>query len=235
MNRILKTGIVTFLFLLVSSVTGYFAKYIPINEFWPMFGIGSGVLVLGLIILAFFHKHQKIKPFILVLNAISMGFYLRSWYILRGFENELWIMLLVSLLATLYFLVYALFLIFPIINKYYGWYLLVFILLSIGGYICLLFLTKTTWVSTLGYYGIIVLSFILCLSVEDKTTNEKYNRLLIGSYSIAICALIIAIIALGGDGLDGFDIDLGDFSSPSSPKRKQKTIPSSNIENIDKL
>ncbi len=234
MDRILKTGIVTLLFLLVSSITGYFAKYIPINEFWPMFAIGSGVLVLGILILILFHKHQKIKPFIVLINAISMGFYLRSWYILRGFENELWIMLLVALLATLYFLVYTVFLLFPFINKHYGWYLLAFILLSIGGYICLLVLTKTTWVSTLGYYGIIVLSFILCLSMEDKTTNEKYNRLLIGSYSIAICALIILIIALGGDGLDGFDIDLGDFSSPSPRKNKKKVMPSTDIKNISK-
>lgn len=234
MDRILKTGLVTLLFLLISSVTGYFAKYIPIDEFWPMFAVGSGVLVLGILILILFHKHQKIKPFVLGINAISMGFYLRSWYILRGFENELWIMLLVSLLATLYFLVYALFLIFPVINKYYGWYLLAFILLSIGGYVCLLVLTKTTWVSTLGYYGIIVLSFILCLSMEDKTTNEKYNRLLIGSYSIAICALIILIIALGGDGLDGFDIDIGDFSSPTSRKNKKKVMPVDDIKNISK-
>lgn len=193
-----------------------------------MFAVASGVLVFGLLILLVFHKFYKIKPFVVLINAISMGFYLRSWYILREFENELWIMLLVALLATLYFLVYAFFLLFDFFNDHYGWYLLVFILLSIAGYICLLVLTKTTWVSTLGYYGIIVLSFILCLSMDDKTKNEKYNRFLAGSYSIAICALIILIIALGGDGFDGIDIDLVDFSS-SSPKKKNKP------QNTDKL
>ena len=227
MKRCLSTLSVSILFLFATSVVAYFAQYVPLG-FWGMFGVASGVLVLGFVLVLLTRRHNFVKLIIVGVNAVAMGFYLRSWYINRGFNNPLWLMLAVSLLASVYFVVFLLPLLIPSLNRHYGWYLLVFTLLSIVGYVLLVVLTKTTWVSTLGYYGILQLGFIISLSFKCDSRKELYNSFLASSYSVAVCALIILLIVLSdGNGLDGIEGLLGGFDSGvSSPlKKKDKSLP----------
>ena len=222
MKRCLSTLLVSILFLFATSVVAYFAQYIPLG-FWWMFGIASGVLVLGFVLVLLTRRHNFVKLIIVALNSVSMGFYLRSWYINRGFNNSLWLMLAVSLLASVYFVVFLLPLLIPALNRHYGWYVSVFTLLSIVGYVLLVVLTKTTWVSTLGYYGILQLGFIISLSFKCDSRKELYNSFLASSYSVAVCALIILIIVVSdGNALDGLDFLSGGFDSGvSSPLDKK--------------
>ena len=223
MKRCLSTLLVSILFLFATSVVAYFARYVPL-DFWATFGIASGVLGLGLLLLLLIRRYNFVKLIIVAINAVSMGFYLRSWYVNRGFDNPLWLMLAVALLASVYFVVFLLPLLIPALNRHYGWYLLIFTLVSIVGYVLLVVLTKTTWVSTLGYYGILQLAFIISLSFKCNERKELYNSFLVASYSVAVCALIILLIVLGeGDGLDGLDglSNIGGgFSSPVEKKNK---------------
>ncbi len=211
MKRCLQTLLVSFIFLIVTSLVGYVAQYISLT-FWWTFGIASGILVVGALLAVILRKNRLYKYFTIFINAVSMGFYLRSWYINRGFNNPLWLMLCVAMLATAYLFVIMLVSAIPRLQKFRFWFTTGFILLSITGYLLLVFLTATTWVSTLGYFGLIQLGFALSLSAKE---NERLTAWQLSSYSVALCAIIIAIIALGGDGLgDLFDglgsgVDIG--------------------------
>lgn len=221
MKRIFHTLAASFLFLAVCSLVGYLAYFTNITDFWVMFGIACGVLVAGVVLGLVKNRVCKIIAFFV--NAVSMGFFLQSWYINRGFNNPLWLMLLVTLLAVAYMLVFALPLLIPAVNRHYKVYLLIFILLSLGGYVALLAFTKTTWVSTLGYYGILQLSFILGSSFKCNDFDEEVRALLISSYSIIVCAAIILIVVLGGDSCDCGSCDCGgDVGSPVQNKQKNQ-------------
>lgn len=203
MKRLGRTILASFLFLTVCSLVGYFAYFTKITRFWTMFGIASGVLAVGIIVGLFKHKACKIVAFFV--NAVSMGFYLQSWYIARGFmNNSVWLMLGVAGLAVAYTVLFALPLLIPAVSRHYGVYVTLFVLLSLGGYIALVVCTKTTWVSTLGYYGILQLSFILGSSFSCNDLEDEIRALWVSSYSIIICAAIILLVVIsGGDGCDG--------------------------------
>ncbi len=229
MKRCLQTLAVSLVFLIVASVVGYIGRFIPL-DFWWIFGIATAILVVSVILSLALRKNPTYKLFSVFINAVSMGFYLRSWYINRGFDNALWLMLCVSLLAAAYMFIFILPLYVDAINRHYGWYLLVFTVLSIVGYVCLVVLTKTTWVSTLGYYGLLQLGFIMTMSMDGSNRLKLYNSWQVASYTVAVCAVIILIIVLGGDAagdfLDGFSGGGGGkssgISSPRQPKPKNE-------------
>lgn len=221
MKRIGRMLLASFLFLTVCSVVGYLARYTNIANFWVMFGIASGVLAVGIGL--GFVKHVAAKIVAFFVNAVAMGFYLRSWYINRGFDNSIWIMLGVAALAVAYTVIFVLPLFIPAVSRHYGIYATVFILLSLGGYIALVVCTTTTWVSTLGYYGILQLSFILGTSFSCNDLEDEARALWLSSYSIIVCAAIILLMVLGGDGCDGCDGcgDCGGGDGTSSPLGKR--------------
>lgn len=230
MKRCLKTLAISFAFLITTSVVGYLARFIPL-DFWWIFGIATGILVVGIAIACIWWKRRRVKLVSIFINAVAMGFYLRSWYINRGFDNPLWLMLCMSLLAAAYLLVFILPLYINAINRHYGWYLLVFTILSLAGYICLVVFTTTTWVSTLGYYGLLNLGFIMTMSMDGKNKFKLYTSWQVASYTVIVCAIIILLIVLGGDGagdfLDGFSGggggDASGIASPVPVKPKDDT------------
>ncbi len=237
MKRCLQTLLLSILFLLVTSVVGWVARFIPL-DFWYIFAIASCILVFNVVLSLVFRKNKIVKLLSVFINALSMGFYLRSWYINRGFDNDLWLMLCVALLAAVYLFVFILPLYINALNRYYGWYLLVFTVLSIAGYVCLVIFTKTTWVSTLGYYGLLQLGFIMTLSMDASTKLKLFNSWQVSSFTVAVCAVIILIIVLGGDGIDGIFDGLGGadgaggIQSPIKPQSKNEaeTLIKTNID-----
>ena len=213
MKRCLQTLAVSLVFLVITSIVGYVGRFIPL-DFWWIFGIATGILVVGIAIACIWWKRRRVKFVSIFINAVAMGFYLRSWYINRGFDNPLWLMLCMSLLAAAYLFVFILPLYIDAINRHYGWYLLIFTILSIASYICLVIFTKTTWVSTLGYYGLLEIGFIMTMSMDGKNKFKLYTSWQVASYTVIVCAVIILIIVLGGDAagdfLDGFSGAGGD-------------------------
>ena len=237
MKKTLITFVVSLAFLMLTAVVCWAVGFANLT-FWVAFGIGSGILVLGIILLFALGHFAPVtfKIIVTATNAISMGFFLCAWYINRGFNNPLWLMLCVCLLASVYYIVYFLPLLIPAISRHYGWYLLVFFILSIAGYVLLVIFTKTTWVSTLGYFGLLQLGFIISLSFDGK--QEKHlNALLVSSYSVFLCAIIILIVALlgagGGDGCDcscDGGCDGSGFGKVNSPVNRNKdNLPPPNI------
>ncbi len=222
MKKISITMLVSSFFLMATAVVAYLAGLAQLNSFWWAFGIASALLVLGFVLMLF--KQPKLYAVTFVINAIAMGFYLRSWYINRGFNNSLLLMIGVVLLAVVYMLLFVLPLFIPFVNKHYGLYLIIFVLLSLAGYICLLIFTKTTWVSTLGYFGIVQLAFIMGLSFGASDLEEQIFSNVICSYSVLICGIVILAIVVGGDECDA-SCDCGspsDFSSPINGKKSSQ-------------
>lgn len=226
MKRCLQTLAVSFAFLLITSLVGYFARFIPL-DFWWVFGIASGILVLGAVVAIVLRKRQWVKIVTIFVNAVAMGFYLRSWYINRGFDNPLWLIVCMALLASAYLFVVMLLATIPKLEKYRFWFSVGFVLLSIVGYILILVLTDIydvtlTWVSTLGYFGLIQIGFALSLTAKE---DNKLSAWQWSSYTVLLCAVIILIIALGGDGLDGLFDGLGSVDSPSKKKGDKSDKP----------
>lgn len=228
MKRCLQTLLISICFLFTTSVVGWTAQFITLG-FWHIFVIGTVILVASIVLSLTCRKTASVKLITVFINAVSMGFYLRSWYINRGFNNPLWLMLCVSLLAAAYLFVFILPLYIDALNRHYGWYLLIFTILSIIGYVCLVVFTKTTWVSTLGYYGLLQLGFIICMSMEGGSKSRLYASWQVASYTVIVCAIIILLIVVGGDGVDGLFDGLGGgggsrgILSPRQSKPKEET------------
>lgn len=221
MKRLARTFVFSLAFLCVTALVGWQARFY-MHNFWSAFGTGCVVLAAGAAL--GFCKVKGVRIAAFFVNAISMGFFLRSWYIDRGFDNSLPLVLGVAGMAAAYMIVFALPLLLPAVQRGYAIYFVVFVLLSLGGYVALLCFTETTWVSTLGYFGLLQISFIAGSSFSCNDWDDEVTALWVSSYSIVVCAAIILLAALGGDcdGCDGCSCDVpSDLSSPVQRSSKR--------------
>lgn len=216
MNKTIKTILLSIAFLATTSVVEHAASFLPWS-FWLNFGIASGLLLVGIVLLCVFRKKVVVKYIVVAVNAFAMGLFLRCWYIDRGFSNSLWLMLLVSLAAVVYLLLF-LAVRFLLKNKTFA--IVLYIVVSLIVYVLLVCLTKTTWVSTLGFFGLIQMGFAVGLCMSDECS--ELTICLCSTYSVIICAAIVLFVALGADCADIFDgLDI-DLSSSSSKDKKNK-------------
>ena len=78
--------------------------------------------------------------------------------------------------------------------------------------------TKTNFISTLGFYGIMEIAFIFSMSKSNNSYEDVLEDITTASYSVLIVAVIIILIMLECDSFDGIDIVNDPTSSLSSPK-----------------
>lgn len=219
MKKITIVSLFSLLFLTISSVVAYSLKYTNITNLWIFFIVGVIILVTSGIVNLVFSKKKWLDAICFISNAISLGFLIRTWYMYREFDNPLWIMLLVSVACLVYLIVFYLALYIPFIERHYEIYLLIFIIVTLIAYITIIFTTKTTFVSTFGYYLIIEIAFIFAMSTPAKTFNRLFRNIVVSTYSVFVVAIILLLILLSEDG-SGLDA-CGDFVSGlgvSSPK-----------------
>ena len=159
-----------------------------------------------------------------LVNAVSLGLCIRSWYIYRNFDNELWVMLLISLACVIYLMIFYLLLYIPAIEKIFNIYLWVFLISTLVSYLIVMSLSETTFISTFGYFVIIEIAFIFAMCKTQNTTQRLFRDIVLSTYSVFFVAILIALIMLGADSLDGIDpsLDMG-FDGLASPK-KQKLL-----------
>jgi hypothetical protein len=144
----------------------------------------------------------------------------------RNYDNELWVMLLISLVCVIYLLIFYLLLYIPWIEKHINKYIWVFLISTLVVYLVVMFLSETTYISTFGYYVIIEISFILAMCHNQNTLKHLFRDIVLSTYSIFIVAVIIALIMLDGDALDGFDLSGVDdpMSKIDSPKKRKVSV-----------
>lgn len=225
MKKITLVSLISFLFLIISSLVAYFLRYIDgVNDKICLI-IGVIILVLSGLIKLIFKRKKLISIFCLILSSIALGFMIRSWYIFRNFDNSLLVMLLVSLACIVHLWIFYLLLYIPFIDKHYVAYTIIFIIASIIVYLFVMGFSQTTYISTFGYYMIVEMSFVIGLCMSSRTYTDLINNMSICSYSVFIVAVVIAILMIAGDGADfdfSFDLGGGDsLSDKKSPKDKK--------------
>lgn len=224
MKKISLVSIASLIFLSLCSLVGWAFRYVSFNDAVAYVIIGLVICVLSGIILFVLRKKGSIFYLIFYLiNAFALGLCIRGWYIYRGFDNPLWMMLLISLISTLYLWVFYLLLFVPLFNRHYTAFTIIFMILSVIAYVLVVIFTKTTFVSTYGWYMIIEIAFIFALSIKNDDNKQLFKYVVISTYSVIVVAIFMLLIMSSGDGIDlSFDgIGVGDLTSPRDKKQKQ--------------
>ena len=224
MKKVLFISLISFLFLTLCSIFEQIFRFIIFEFDWIPLFIGVLLLISSGVIACFVKKKLIANIFCFILNSISLGLCIRSWYMYRNFENELWVMLLISVACVIYLLVFYFLLYIPAIEKIFNIYIWSFLILTLVVYLIVISTSQTTYVSTFGYYVIIEIAFIFAMCKTQYTTQRLFRDVVLSTYSVFVVAIIIALIMLGADSLDGVDpsLDIG-FEGLASPK-KQKVL-----------
>ena len=213
MKKISIVSTFAFGFLAVASVVAYFLRFLGGDVWLPLI---CGVLLLVISgLLAFFAKKSiAFNAVCSAISAVALGFLIRAWYINRGFDNPLWMMLLVSLGAIGYLWIFFLLSRIPIFKAHPIAFAVPFVVLSAIGYAIFVFTTVTTFVSTFGYYMLVVIAFIFAMCKSTAEPRDLVRAMTLSTYSLFAVAVIIAVFIALGDGdfdLDlDFDLDFGD-------------------------
>lgn len=223
MKKISLVSLASLIFLSLCSLVGWAFRYVSFNDAAAYVVIGLVICLISGIILFVLRKKSSIFYLIsYLINAFALGLCIRGWYIYRGFDNPLWVMLLISLISTFYLWVFYLLLFVPIFNRNYTAFTIIFMILSIIAYVLVVIFTKTTFVSTYGWYMIIEIAFIFALSIDYYDNEELFKGVVISTYSVIVVAILMLLIMLSGDGIDlSFDgFGVSDLSSPREKRRK---------------
>ena len=78
--------------------------------------------------------------------------------------------------------------------------------------------TKTTYVSTFGYYMLIEMAFIYALCSDSENIQDLVRRITLATYSVFAVAVLIAVFMLSES---GGDIDM-DFDLKVSSVKKRR-------------
>lgn len=225
MKKITLVSIASFIFLAICSFVGWVFRFASLRDATAYVVIGLGVcLISGILMIILRRKSFIIYPILYLVNAFALGLCIRGWYIFRGYDNPIWMMLLISLASSLYLLVFYAFLSIPVFNQHYTAFTILFMLISIIIYVLLIVFTKTTYLSTYGWYMIIEIGFIFALSIDNQNNKELFQYVAMSTYSVIVVAILMLIIMAGGDGIDlSFDgLGSGSLSSPRKKKIRKR-------------
>ena len=208
MKKTLAVSLASLGFLLLCSATEMLTRSI-FSDFTLTILVGIAVLVISGILAVFAGERIVPNAICFALGAIAFGVLLRAWYINRGFTNGPLTLLLVSLSAVLYLLLFVLISQLKLFRSNRRAYIILAIIYgAVSGilYLLIMLTTKTTYVSTFGYFMIVELGFIFALSLDTNNKRELFRNLTLSTYSIfgvALGVLAVAVLALVlGDGCD---------------------------------
>lgn len=218
---------------MICSIVAYCLRFTDFNNKVYLLVTGVGILVVSGILFAITHKIFVFRIICFIFNAVALGFCIRCWYVFRGFDNPLWLMLLVSLACLVYLLVFYALLYIPTIEKHFKIYIWIMLAITVIIYFILVCAVKTTFLSTFGYYLIIEFAFIFAMCADADAISELLFNITVSTYSVFIVAIIIAICMFAGDGFD-LPIDGGDGSLEISSPKDKKVDTNVIVDNLDK-
>lgn len=210
MKKITVVSAVSFVFLLVCSIIAKMTQNLFGEVKTPLI-IGISILIFSGLLAFLVRERTEVNIICSIASAIAMGFIIRAWYILRGLENSVITMALISLGAVVYLWIYFALIRIPAVKESTGVTVAVtvlYVIISIIVYILLVLGTVTSFVSTIGFYAIIELSFIFAMSLEVNNTKELIRNLTISTFSVFIVAIVVVMFALAASGGD-CDCDCG--------------------------
>ena len=225
MRKVFIVSILSFLFLTIASIVTYILKFIVFKNAWMPLIIGVAILSASGVLAIFGKRKLWINIVCFTVSGIALGFCIRSWYAFRKFDNGLGVLTLVSLCCVLYlWIVFALSRL-KFARNHPTLFVIIVTLLSLTAYVLLVVFTKTTYVSTFGYYMIIEIAFLFAMFSSTDDEFELFRKVTLSTYSVFVVAIIIVIMLLSGEGGD-VDFDLSgidlDFNIGSSNGKKTK-------------
>ena len=230
MKKTALVSIISFIFLVISSLVAWALQFSGIKNHWLMWGIAAIMLTTSIVVAVIIRERPKLSAINLVINAAATGFFIRAWYIFRGYENGFLTMFMVCLACMAYlWLFYAINLI-PFVERHFFAFFIGYFIISGIAYIAVIALTHTTFVSTFGYYMIIETGFLVALCFEANTFSRFLRLLALSTFSVIIVAVIIAILFIAGEGGD-LDVDLtfspdatGSYGTAGDGGRRRKPM-----------
>lgn len=221
MKKITICSLLSLIFLSICSIAEYFLRNITFGEFFIPLIIGFVILIVTGIVSAIVKKNLYFNIICFIFNAVALGFCLRSWYLYRDFNNELWVQILISLACVAYLLIFYFLLYIPFFDRHFKFYIWTFLILTLIAYIIIIIFSKTTFMSTFGYFVIIEIAFIFAMCRKEDDFNDLFRNITLSSFSVLIVAIIMLLIMLDCDGLDAFEFGT-DILDVTSPKKKKK-------------
>ena len=214
MKKIGVVSIASFLFLGLCSVSEFLLRDLLTHQVYTLL-IGVGILTVSGIIALLSRENAVLNTVCFLLSSVAMGVLIRAWYINRGFDNTLPVMLLISFCTVLYLWLFFALSRLPFISRSRTVYLIFaasYAVLSGIIYLIVMLNTRTTFVSTFGYYMLIELAFILAMSMEVENGKQLWRNLTLSTYSVFVVALGVAVAVIlalvCGEGAD-CDCDCG--------------------------
>ncbi len=217
MKKIGIISLISFIFLFLSSLTCCALSFTTFNEI-QLILIALCILILDAISYFIFRKNFWANSICLIICSISLGFGIKAWYLYRSFNNDLLTMTLVTLCSVLHLFLFFLLTKISLFKKHKKSFLIGYIIFSIIIYIIIVSTTRTTFVSTFGYYMLAQLAFAYASVHEIDNYKDLIMKVTKYSFfSVMVILIIILIIISEGD----FDFDFG-FDLPSNKEKKKK-------------
>ena len=221
MKKLLIVLFASFLFLFGTSCISIWLNAFDFDNYWIPLAIGCSIILVSIALIVIYQK-IKIQLFlylVFVINFIAMGFLIKTWHLFRGYNLDLYVLILISLGCVGYLVIFYVLSYIPIFSKHFKSYLLTFLVVSIVAYIILIIVTKTSYLSTFGYYMIIEIGFLLALSVYTENINDLIKSISLSTFLVIIVAIIIIMLMLDGSP-DVYDADANlDLISPKEQSR----------------
>ncbi len=230
MDKFKKTGFVSLMalaFLLVASLTAFATGFIPCPEQsygWAYICAGAFLLVISGVTAFVIRDKTAVNIACFAVNAVALGCCIRAWYIFRGLNNGFLTMFFVSLACIAYLWLFFALCLIPPLSRHIKLFFWLWLILSVIAYVLVVIFTKTTFVSTFGFYMLVMCGFIYSMVSPSADFEELMRALTLSAYSVFIVAIIVAVIAISGEG--DFDLDFAadfsaDFGSADTKKAKQ--------------
>ena len=226
MKKVAIVSVLSFVFLLIASIVECILSTAQFSSAWAPLIIGVVILSASGIVAIFGKEKVFINVLCFIISGVALGFCIRAWYIFRCFNNNLGVLILVSLCCILYlWIVFALSKL-NFAGNHPCLFIVIVMVVSLIIYVCLVAFTKTTYVSTLGYYMIIEIAFLFAMFASVDDGFELFRNVTLSTYSVLVVAIIIAIMILSesADFDFSFDFDLSgaDFGSNAKKTKKLK-------------
>ena len=141
---------------------------------------------------------------IIYASLVIYFYYYFNWESVQSLSAGLWIFFLIGLI--------------PPIARHVKLYFWIFFGASFAAYILVIIFTETSFVSTFGYYMLVVAAFIYAMCAEVADLKGLMRSLTLSTYSVFAVAVIAAVVVLTGEGDFSFDFS----PDVSSNKRKKK-------------
>ncbi len=214
----------SFLFLLLSSLVAYLLRFADITDALTYLIAGAALLAVSFAVAYFGAEIIPINILSFIISACSLGALIRAWYLFRGFDNDLYVMLLVCAACALHLVAFCLVAELPYLRRHRVMTAVIYGVISLAAYLAVMLTTKTTYVSTFGYYMIVETAFLYAIIMKGEDRASLVRVITLSTFSVIGVAVILGVMMLFGDGAD-CDIsgcDCGCDCNPGDNNKKKK-------------